>query len=200
MVRCVRARGAFRALAPAALAPRYHVRMSDAFRTELLPRLSERDIAGLAEVLIDCVQGGASVSFMWPISQAKASGFWRGLAADVQRGACLVLVARDREARIVGTVQLLLNLPENQPHRADLAKMLVHRSVRRQGVGALLLRAAEAAAQGAGRTLLVLDTASKDAERLYARSGWQRVGEIPGYALWPGGGPCATTVFYKSLG
>jgi GNAT superfamily N-acetyltransferase len=174
--------------------------MSDAFRIELLPRLAERDIAGLADVLIDCVQGGASVSFLWPISQAKASGYWRGLATEVLRGECLVLVALDRDARIVGTVQLLLKLPENQPHRADLAKMLVHRSVRRRGVGALLLRAAEAAALAAGRTLLVLDTASKDAERLYARSGWQRVGEIPGYALWPGGGLCATTVFYKSLG
>jgi len=174
--------------------------MGDAFRIELLPRLSERDVASLAEVLSDCVQGGASVSFMWPISQAKAQGFWRGVAEDVARGECLVLAARDREERIVGTVQLLLRLPENQPHRADLAKMLVHRSARRQGVGALLLAAAEAAALAAGRTLLVLDTASKDAERLYARSGWQRVGEIPGYALWPGGGLCATTVFYKSLG
>src|SRR5262252_3498843 len=191
MVRRLRGCGAFLGFAPAKLAPRYHARMSEPFRIELLPRLTERDIAGLTEVLIDCVQGGASVSFMWPISQAKASAFWRSLAADVLRGECLLLVALDREGRIVGTVQLLLKLPENQPHRADLAKMLVHRSVRRQGVGALLLRAAEAAAQGAGRTLLVLDTASKDAERLYARSGWQRVGEIPGYALWPGGGLCA---------
>src|SRR5262249_30537538 len=109
------------------------------------------------------------------------------------------LAARDDTERIVGTVQLLLKLPENQPHRADLAKMLVHREVRRRGVGALLLAAAESAARKAGRTLLVLDTASRDAERLYVRAGWQRVGEIPGYALWPGGGPCATTVFYKSL-
>jgi GNAT superfamily N-acetyltransferase len=174
--------------------------MSDAFRIEQLSSFREREIAGLADVLIDCVQGGASVSFMWPISQARASAFWRVLAADVERGACLVLAARDGDSRIVGTVQLLLELPENQPHRADLAKMLVHRSVRRQGVGALLLSAAEAAARAAGRTLLVLDTASKDAERLYARHGWQRVGEIPGYALWPAGGLCPTTVFYKALG
>ena len=176
----------------------YHVRMG-AFRIELLPRLTPREIEGLTEVLVDCVEGGASVSFMWPISHAKASAFWRGLAAGVERGEYLVLAAFDGDARLVGTVQLILKLPENQPHRADLAKMLVHRSVRRQGVGALLLRAAEAAALAAGRTLLVLDTASRDAERLYVRHGWQRVGEIPGYALWPGGGECATTVFYKPL-
>lgn len=123
-----------------------------------------------------------------------------GLAAGVERGECLGLAAFDAEERLVGTVQLVLKLPENQPHRADLAKMLVHRSARRKGLGARLLRAAEAAALAAGRTLLVLDTASPDAGRRYARHGWQRVGEIPGYALWPGGGECATTVFYKSLG
>jgi GNAT superfamily N-acetyltransferase len=173
--------------------------MNDAFRIEPLSRLGEREVQGLADVLMDCVQGGASVSFMWPLSQAKAGAFWRGLAEPVQRGECLVLAAFDREDRIVGTVQLLLKLPENQPHRADLAKMLVHRDARRHGVGAQLLAAAEAAARDAGRTLLVLDTASKEAERLYTRAGWQRVGEIPGYALWPGGGLCATTVLYKSL-
>ena len=173
--------------------------MSDAFRIEPLSRLSEREVDGLSDVLIDCVQGGASVSFMWPISHEKASAFWRGLAAGVECGECLVLAAFDAEERLVGTVQLVLKLPENQPHRADLAKMLVHRSARRQGLGALLLRAAEAAALAAGRTLLVLDTASQDAGRLYARHGWQRVGEIPGYALWPDGRPCATTYYYKSL-
>jgi GNAT superfamily N-acetyltransferase len=173
--------------------------MSKAFRIELLSRLGEREIAGLTDVLVDCVQGGASVSFMWPLSHARASAFWRGLAEPIERGECLVLAALDGQGRIVGTVQLLLRLPENQPHRADLGKMLVHRDARRRGVGALLLAAAESAALRAGRTLLVLDTASPDAERLYARAGWQRVGEIPGYALWPGGGACATTVFYKSL-
>src|SRR5262249_1735527 len=101
--------------------------------------------------------------------------------------------------RIVGTVQLLLKLPENQPHRADLAKMLVHRDMRRRGVGALLLAAAESAARKAGRTPLVLDTARRAAERLYVRAGSRRVGQTPGYALWPGGGPCATTVFYKAV-
>jgi len=96
---------------------------------------------------------------------------------------------------------VLLNTPENQPHRGDVAKMLVHRRARRRGVGAALLAAAEGAARAAGRTLLVLDTVTGgDGERLYARGGWQRVGVIPGYALWPEGGRCDTTVFYKLLG
>ena len=101
--------------------------------------------------------------------------------------------------RSLGTVTLLLKQPENQPHRADLAKMLVHRKARRGGLGARLLATAEEEALRAGKTLLVLDTASADAERLYARAGWHRVGEIADYALWPGGGLCPTTVFYKKL-
>jgi GNAT superfamily N-acetyltransferase len=100
---------------------------------------------------------------------------------------------------IVGTVQVILDQPENQPHRGDLAKMLVHRRARRQGVGAALLAAAESCALKRGKTLLVLDTASGDAERLYARQGWQRCGEIPNYALMPDGTPCATTIFFKFL-
>jgi len=96
-------------------------------------------------------------------------------------------------------VQLILNLPENQPHRGDLAKMLVHRRARRQGVGAALLAAAEECAREQGRSLLVLDTASADAERLYERQGWQRLGVVPGFALYPDGRPCATTFFFKSL-
>jgi GNAT superfamily N-acetyltransferase len=100
----------------------------------------------------------------------------------------------------VGTVQLVLDQPENQPHRADLAKMLVHRRARREGLGAQLMRAAEVLAQDCGKTLLVLDTVTGgDAERLYARLGWQRVGVIPDYALWPRGGLCATTYFYRRL-
>jgi GNAT superfamily N-acetyltransferase len=100
----------------------------------------------------------------------------------------------------VGTAQVILAQPENQPHRGDLAKMLVHRRARRRGIGEALLVAAERSAREAGKTLLVLDTASDDAERLYARGGWQRCGVIPDYARWPGGGPCPTTFFYKFLG
>lgn len=158
------------------------------------------DAAGLAEVLLDCVQGGASVSFMLPLSRTKALDFWQGVLAGAQRGERIVLVAEDATGAIVGTVQLILNLPENQPHRADVAKMLVHRRARRCGLGAALMQAAESAARAAGRTLLVLDTVTGgDAERLYARLGWQRVGEIPNYALWPGGGFCGTTVFFRDL-
>src|SRR5262249_15009555 len=111
----------------------------------------------------------------------------------------VLLVARDRAGAIVGTVQLVLDLPENQPHRADLAKMLVHRQARRRGCGEALLRAAESTARQLRRSLLVLDTASGDAERLYERLGWRRVGVVPGFALWPEGGLCDTTFFYRLL-
>ena len=159
--------------------------------------LDDAQIDGLADVLIDCVEGGASVGFMHPLARAR-----RGLLAPrgARRGAGerALLVAED-ERGVCGTVQLVLELPENQPHRADLAKMLVHRRARRRGLGAALMRAAEATARECGRTLLVLDTASPDAERLYERLGWQRVGVIPGYALFPEGGFCSTTVYYRNL-
>ena len=159
----------------------------------------ETCIAGLADVLVDCVEGGASVSFMQPMTREKAAAFWRHVAAAVARGERALLVAEDGEG-ICGTVQLVLDLPENQPHRADLAKMLVHRRVRRQGLGAALMRAAETTALDCGRTLLVLDTVTgAEGERLYARLGWQRVGEIPRYALFPRGGYCSTTYFYRDL-
>ena len=109
------------------------------------------------------------------------------------------MVAEDEHGHIIGTAQAVWATPENQPHRADVAKMLVHRRARRLGVGAAVLKAAEDAARDAGRTLLVLDTASNDAERLYERSGWQRVGTIPDFALMPDGAPCATVVYYKRL-
>jgi len=173
--------------------------VSSGIHIRQLRALTDADIDGLAAVLTDCVTGGASVSFMAPLSLERAGNYWRSLAGCVRRGERLLLAALDEAGTIVGTVQLYLALPENQPHRADLAKMLVHRSARRRGVGAALLEAAEAAAGAAGRTLLVLDTASSEAERLYARHGWQRLGQIPDYALYPDGRPCATTIFYKSL-
>ena len=172
--------------------------MSDAIRVRNLHAASEREIQELSDVLIDCVEGGASVSFMLPIERASASAFWRGVAADVVRGGRILLVA-EQAGQIIGTVQIIFAQAENQPHRADIAKMLVHRRARRLGAGAALLAAAERAALDAGKTLLVLDTASGDAERLYAKLGWQRCGVIPGYALLPGGGLCDTTFFYRSL-
>jgi GNAT superfamily N-acetyltransferase len=162
-------------------------------------RFDEREVDGLTRVLLDCVAGGASVSFMAPLSHTRAASFWCDAGASARRGERRVLAAFDAAGEIVGTVQLVYDLPENQPHRADLAKMLVHRAARRGGVGAALLIAAEQQALTDGRTLLVLDTASAEAERLYARNGWQRVGVVPGFALYPDGQPCATTFFYKSL-
>jgi len=164
-----------------------------------LETLSDDDIAGLADVLVDCVEGGASVSFMSPLTLQRARAFWQGLAEEVAQGRRLLFAARDA-AGIVGTVQVILSQPENQPHRADIAKMLVHRRGRQRGLGAALMQAAEDGARAAGKTLLVLDTATgSDAERLYERLGWIRVGVIPDYALWPRGGLCATTVYYRRL-
>jgi GNAT superfamily N-acetyltransferase len=164
-----------------------------------LHEVSDAQMEALAGILIDCVEGGASVGFMLPLSRERALAFWRRVAQDVASGARALLIAEDAQG-IVGTVQLILDLPDNQPHRADLAKMQVHRRGRRQGLAEALMRAAEAMARECGRTLLVLDAVTGgDAERLYARLGWQRVGSIPKYALMPGGGHCATTYFYRDL-
>lgn len=173
--------------------------MADNFQVRVLETLDERAIQGLGDVLIDCVEGGASVSFMLPMTRAKADAFWRNAAASVARGERIVLAAEDATGTIIGTATVMLQQPENQPHRGDIAKMLVHRQARQQGVGAALLMAAEESALRAGKTLLVLDTASADAERLYERQGWQRCGVIPDYALLPDGPPCATIIFYKFL-
>lgn len=162
--------------------------------------LDEPTIGGLADLLIDCVDGGASVSFMHPLTRERAEAFWRRVAAGVAAGDRALLVAVDGMG-ICGTVQLIFDLPENQPHRADLAKMLVHRRARRQGLGAALMRAAEATARECGKTLLVLDAVTGgDAARLYERLGWVRVGDVPRFALMPTGGFCSTTYFYRDLG
>ena len=155
----------------------------------------------LSAVLMDCVESGASVSFMAPLTRERADAFWRRVAEGVAANDRLLLVAERRPAgEIVGTVQVIFAVPENQPHRADIAKMLVRRSARRHGLGGRLMLAAEEAASSAGRTLLVLDTVTGgDAERLYERLGWTRVGVVPDYALWPDGRLCDTTFFYKRL-
>jgi len=156
--------------------------------------------SALAEVLVDCVEGGASVGFLLPLEYERAVAFWVDALERAGRGERIVLVAQeDGTGAIVGTVQVLLDTPENQPHRGDISKMLVHRRARRRGIGEALMRAAEAAASEAGKRLMVLDTASGEAERLYVRLGWQRVGAIPGYGLTPGGALEGTTVFYKDL-
>ena len=161
--------------------------------------VSDDEIAGLSRVLIDCVEGGSSVSFMHPLTPERADAFWRQVADDVAAGARALLVAED-DAGICGTVQLVLAMPENQPHRAELVKMLVHRRARRHGLGATLMRAAESTARECGRTLLVLDTVTDSAgERLYTRLGWQCLGVVPNYALMPDGAPCDATFFYRAL-
>ncbi len=173
-------------------------RRQDATIIRRLPSLGEPDIEQLAAVLVDCVDGGASVSFMHPLDRARAADFWRELADEVASGGRVLLVACDATG-IVGTVQVILAQPENQPHRADVAKMLVHRRARRRGVGSALMRAAEDSARSAGKSLLVLDTASGDAERIYQRLGWQLAGTVPDYALWPRGGLCSTSFYYRKL-
>ncbi|MDX2168452.1 MAG: GNAT family N-acetyltransferase [Deltaproteobacteria bacterium] len=173
--------------------------MNAAWKVRRAAGLDERLIDGLADVLIDCVEGGASVSFMHPLTVARARAFWARVARDVAAGARAVLVAEDAGG-VCGTVQLVLAQPENQPHRADLAKLLVHRRARQRGIGEALTRAAEHEARACGRTLLVLDTASDAAARVYQRCGWVRVGVIPGYALLPRGGACDTTLYYRQLG
>jgi len=172
--------------------PRIDVRRLDA--TELRAHLD-----GLAAVLADCVAGGASVSYMLPFSHGDARAAFEAWAADVEGGARL-LVAAFRGDEVVGTVQVVFATPPNQPHRADIAKLLVRRDARRLGVAQRLMDRAEAEARAEGKTLLVLDTVTgDDAERLYTRLEWTRVGVIPNYALYPDGRPCDTTVFWKAV-
>ena len=157
-------------------------------------------LSALADVLIDCVEGGASVSFMLPMTREKAMEFWRSVAVGVVSGERVLLIAEDENGQIVGTVQLVIGQPENQPHRADVAKMLVHRRVRRKGIGQRLMAEVEHVARGENKSVLVLDTVTGgNAERLYERTGWQRVGTVPNYALMPSGELCGTTIYCKQL-
>lgn len=158
-------------------------------------------IEGLTDLTMDCVEGGASIGFMSPLSRERARAFWLHILSAQTRGERYVLVAEEQATgRVVGTVQLVLCMPDNQPHRADLAKMQVHSDARRQGLGEALVSAIEAYARKIGKTLLVLDTVTgSDASRLYSRLGWQRCGDIPDYALFPQGGLCSTTVYYRKL-
>jgi GNAT superfamily N-acetyltransferase len=166
---------------------------------ELTPDEARARIGELADVLIDCVEGGASVSFMWPLGRAEAEGFFAKAADGVERGE-RILLAAFLDGRLVGTVQIVTATPPNQPHRADVAKLLVHRAARGQGIASRLMQGVEHASRRAGKTVLVLDTVTGgDAERLYLRLGWNRVGVIPNYALFPNGDYCDTTVFSKQL-
>jgi len=152
----------------------------------------------LAALLVEVTAAGASVGFMHPLAPAKARAWWQNALADAARGGRVVFGAF-AGAALAGTVTLYTALPENQPHRAEIMKLQVGLAFRRRGVGAELMRAAEARAATLGRTLLVLDTASDDARRLYERLAWIRAGNVPDYALWPDGRPCATTFYWKRL-
>ena len=159
-----------------------------------------RQLGALCDVLIDCVEGGASVSFMLPMTGDKAERFWSKVNVGVLAGERALLVAEDASARIVGTAQLVMDVPENQPHRADVSKVLVHSSARRQGVADALMRLIDEVAIAEKRTVLVLDTVTgSTADRLYRRLGWQESGPIPDYALMPTGELCSTTYFYKHV-
>ncbi|MBB5190626.1 GNAT superfamily N-acetyltransferase [Silvimonas terrae] len=174
--------------------------MSSHFTVERVAHLSSNILEDLAHILHACVENGASVSFMLPFSPARAQGFWQAMAGEVANGNRIFLVARDEDGRVVGTVHAILNLPENQPHRADVAKLLVHPAARKGGIGAALMRELVKSCAAAGKTLLVLDTVTGGAaERLYAREGWTECGKIPGFALMPDGELCGTTVFYKTI-
>jgi ribosomal protein S18 acetylase RimI-like enzyme len=173
---------------------------ADVIAIETLPAAAAREaVPALAGVLADCVANGASLGFMHWNTRADFETFWDGVARDVEAGRVILFAAR-RGGEIVGTAQLHLIGKPNQPHRAEIAKVLVHSSARRQGLGEALMQAAEAASRAAGRTLLVLDTdADSAARRLYSRLGWTEVGTIPRFALMPDGADCASTFFYKAL-
>jgi GNAT superfamily N-acetyltransferase len=160
---------------------------------------ARRHLDALAAVLVDCVEGGASVNYMAPFSQNEAVAAFEPFVRDVEDGR-RILLAAFAAGELVGTVQVILAVPPNQPHRGEIAKVLVHRSARKRGVGRLLMERAETEAKAAGKTLLVLDTVTgEDAERLYERLGWNSVGVIPDYALYPDGRLCDTTIFWKAI-
>ena len=161
--------------------------------------VAERELDQLASVLVDCVEGGASVSFMAPFPQDQALAFFRKVEGSVAAGDTVLLAAR-LAGKIVGTVQLGLDTPPNQPHRADIKKLLVHRSARGHGVGAALMARAEEEARRRGRWLLMLDTVpGENGHRLYLREGWTQTGLVPDYALFPDGRPCDTAIMWKRL-
>jgi len=160
---------------------------------------ARRHVGELGDVLLDCVKGGASVSFMASLTKAEADSFFEKAVDAVERAERILLAAFD-DSQLVGTVQILTAMPPNQPHRADVAKLLVRRSARGHGVGKQLMDRVERVSRDAGKTLLVLDTATGDTgERLYTALGWNRLGVIPNYALYPDGSRCDTTIFWKRI-
>jgi GNAT superfamily N-acetyltransferase len=160
---------------------------------------SAPDVRDLSALLLDAVDSGAGVSFLSDLTSERAEAWWRSVL-DSAPDRAVVLVAREPDGHIIGTVQLQPAWAPNQPHRADVAKLIVHRRGRRRGIARSLMAALEHAARQNGFTLLLLDTCKGyEAERLYASTGWVRVGEVPGFALNPDGSLCDTVFFYKQL-
>lgn len=159
---------------------------------------AETELEALSEVLVDCVAGGASVNFMHPFGLDDARAFWRKVIGEVADGD-RVLFGALYDGVLLGTVQLILAVPPNQTHRAEIGKLLVHRKARGRGLGRAMMLTAEAEARARGRTLLTMDTASGAAERLYGDLGYVRAGVIPAYARLPDGPLCDTVLFYKQL-
>lgn len=154
----------------------------------------------LTDILVSCVNGGASVSFMLPFAAETATAFWRRMAQSVAAGERIIIAATNAQQQLVGTVQLIIDQPENQPHRADVAKLLVHQNARRQGLANRMMTRLEEIAREKGKNVLVLDTATgSGAENFYVQCGWEKAGEIPRYALMPDGELTATSLFYKFL-
>jgi len=164
----------------------------------LIPPVGDADFRDLARLLVDAVESGAAVSFLAPLTLERAEDWWRKTTSESQSGA-IFLVARDDE-EIVGSVQLHPAWAPNQPHRADIAKLIVHRRSRRAGLGTRLMRTIEGEARRAGFTLLTLDAKRGEAaEQLYRHIGWTAAGTIPRYALDSDGSPHDTVIFYKDL-
>ena len=159
----------------------------------------DSNILSLSHLLIECVADGASVGFMENLHQSAAEEYWKSVLTRYRGGALLVFGAFIADA-LVGTVMLLVNTPPNQPHRADVSKLLVNPKYRRRGVAKALLVAVEEKAREMGRYLLLLDTETgSSADTLYRNLGWKEVGKVPRHALSPSGELRATTYFYKEL-
>jgi len=160
------------------------------------------ELTDFTHLLTECVEAGASIGFMAPFSQDEARAFWTGIADKVEAGDRLIWSAREEEtAQLLGTVQLIIGLPDNQPHRGDVAKLMVSPAARRRGVARQLMLALEAEARSRKLRTLVLDTVTgSPADSLYRRLGWIEAGPIPNYALFPDGTPCSTTFFSRARG
>jgi len=170
-------------------------------RIEAIESASYEDaLDGLAALLVDAVEGGASVNFLTGVTREEAAAWWAARTEAVRAGTITVFVARDDDGRIIGSTLIERSRNPNSPHRAEIGKVIVHRSARRQGIASALMRAAEDRARFEGRWMLVLDTVTgSPAAALYESLGWQTVGTIPAYALDVSGAPEAATYYYKDL-